>query len=83
MNKKELPMGKNIRKGFIERFFIIFILMLLILVIMPFLLERVVMLFCEGIQPGRNSIIVFMPFTVKYDSIHEIIDNIIKIINFM
>lgn len=76
-------MGKNIQKGFLKRFFIIFTLMLAILIILPFLVERAVMLFCEGIQPGRNSIIVFMPFKVEYVSMNEFIENIIKIINFM
>ncbi|MGE5679008.1 MAG: hypothetical protein ACM3ZR_13215 [Pseudomonadota bacterium] len=76
-------MIKDIQKCFIKRFFSIFILMLLILIILPFLVERAVMLFSEGIQPGRNSIIVFKPIMVEYGSVHEFIENIIKIINFM
>lgn len=80
--QKEHLMGKNIHKGFI-RFSIIFILLMFIVIIMPSLVERMVMLLSDGIRPDRNSIIVFMHIKVEYGSMHEIIDNIKKIINFM
>ena len=80
---KEHLMGKNIQKGLVKRFFIIFILLLVILIILPFIVEQAVMLFSEGLQPGKNSIIVFKPLTLEYGSIYRFIENIKKLINFM
>lgn len=61
----------------------IFIILVVILLIMPFIVDQAMHLFNDNMRPGDNSVIVFKDLLKRYEIVYRIIEILKKIINFM
>ncbi len=76
-------MGINYNKGLFHTFIRVFIILMVMLVILPFIVDQVINLFSGGMAPGNNSIIVFKDLVREKAVISRFLFALKKIIIFM
>lgn len=73
----------NESRRFFYTFIKIFIILLALLVILPYIVDRVIDLFSGGVMPGNNSIIVFKDLVEEQAVIGRFLSILKKVIIFM